>query len=59
MVGMISYARSSNLINKDVVVRLSTIDGTTKMVVEDRDGAPVWLVDSKGNQRQRGTSGKI
>ena len=59
MLGLVQVKRSLNYVTGNLIIRLSDIAGTGKIEVQDRDGAPVWRVTSKGNEARRGTDSKI
>ena len=59
MLGLIQSKRTGNYVTGNLIIRLADIAGDGKVEVQDRDGAPVFRVDSKGNLKNRGTTGKI
>ncbi len=57
MAGRITTRRRGNVINRDLIIKLSGVDGVGKFEVQDADGVPIWRVTSKGVVGQRG--GKV
>lgn len=54
MVGLVSTRRRGNVINRDLIIKLSDTAGVAKFEIKDSDNFPIFQVDSKGNVAFKG-----